>query len=80
VTGSNKATLREASLSRISLTLTAQQAAAAKKGGVGRIERAARDAGRSSPVPARAALPADRAQPPDRACRGRSLGRPGVSP
>jgi hypothetical protein len=45
VTGSNKATLREASLSRISLTLTAQQAAAAKKGGVGPIERAARDAG-----------------------------------
>ena len=45
VTGSNKATLREASLSRISLTLTAQQAAAAKKGGMGRIERAARDAG-----------------------------------
>jgi hypothetical protein len=45
VTGSNKATLREASLSRISLTLTSQQAAAAKKGGMGRIERAARDAG-----------------------------------
>jgi hypothetical protein len=45
VTGSNMATLREASLSRISLTLTAQQAATAKKGGMGRIERAARDAG-----------------------------------
>ncbi len=45
VTGSNNATLREASLSRISLTLTAQQAAAAKKGGMSRIERAARDAG-----------------------------------
>jgi hypothetical protein len=45
VTGSNKATLREASLSRISLTLTAQQAGAAKKGGTSRIERAARDAG-----------------------------------
>jgi hypothetical protein len=45
MTGSNKATLREASLSRISLTLTAQQAAATKKGGMGRIERAARDAG-----------------------------------
>src|SRR3954452_1281831 len=44
VTGSNKATRREASLSRISLTLTAQQAVAAKKGGMGRIERAARDA------------------------------------
>ncbi|TML58365.1 MAG: DUF4349 domain-containing protein [Actinobacteria bacterium] len=45
VTGSNKATLREASLSRISLTLTSQQAAGAKKGGMSRIERAARDAG-----------------------------------
>ena len=45
VTGSNKATLREASLSRISLTLTSQQAAATKKGGTSRIERAARDAG-----------------------------------
>jgi uncharacterized protein DUF4349 len=45
VTGSNKATLREASLSRISLTLTAQQGAAAQRGGTSRIERAARDAG-----------------------------------
>src|SRR5712691_1892583 len=45
VTGSNKATLREASLSRISLTLTSQQAAVAKKSGMSRIERAARDAG-----------------------------------
>jgi hypothetical protein len=45
VNGSNKATLREASLSRIALTLTSQQAAAVKKGGMGRIERAARDAG-----------------------------------
>jgi hypothetical protein len=45
VTGSNKATLREASFSRISLTLTSQQAAAVKKGGTSRIERAARDAG-----------------------------------
>jgi len=45
VTGSNKATLREASLSRISLTLTSQKAAAAAKGGMSRIERAARDAG-----------------------------------
>jgi len=45
VTGSNKATLREASLSRISLTLTSQQAPVAKKGGIGRIERAARDGG-----------------------------------
>jgi hypothetical protein len=45
VTGSNKATLRQASLSRISLTLTSQQAAAQKKGGMSRIERAARDAG-----------------------------------
>src|SRR5437660_250248 len=38
-------TLHEASLSRISLTLTSQQAPVAKKGGMGRIERAARDAG-----------------------------------
>jgi hypothetical protein len=45
VTGSNKATLREASFSKISLTLTAQQAAAVKTGGANRIERAARDAG-----------------------------------
>jgi negative regulator of sigma E activity len=45
VAGSNKATLREASLSRISLTLTSQQAAATEKGGTSRIERAARDAG-----------------------------------
>ncbi len=45
VTGSNKATLRTASFSRISLTLTSQQPAAAKKGGTSRIERAARDAG-----------------------------------
>jgi hypothetical protein len=45
VTGSNKATLREASLSRISLTLTSQKAAVATKGGMSRIERAARDAG-----------------------------------
>jgi hypothetical protein len=45
-TSSNKATLREASLSRVSLTLTTQQAVGAtKKGGAGRIERAARDAG-----------------------------------
>jgi hypothetical protein len=45
VTGTNKATLREASLSRISLTLTSQKAAPATKGGMSRIERAARDAG-----------------------------------
>jgi uncharacterized protein DUF4349 len=45
VTGSNKATLREASLSRISLTLTSQQVTPAKEGGMSRIERAARDAG-----------------------------------
>jgi hypothetical protein len=45
VTGSNKATLRQASFSRISLTLTSRQVVAAKKGGTGRIERAARDAG-----------------------------------
>ena len=45
VTGSNKATLREASHSRIALTLTSQHAAAVQKGGMSRIERAARDAG-----------------------------------
>jgi hypothetical protein len=45
-TNANKATLREASLSRVALTLTTQQAVGAgKKGGAGRIERAARDAG-----------------------------------
>jgi uncharacterized protein DUF4349 len=44
-TSSNKATLREASLSRIALTFTTQKAiGAAKKDGAGRIERAARDA------------------------------------
>jgi hypothetical protein len=44
-TGANKATLREASLSRISLTFTTQKAVGAtKKGGTGRVERAARDA------------------------------------
>jgi hypothetical protein len=44
-TSANKATLREASLSRISLTLTTQKAVGAtKKGGTGRIGRAARDA------------------------------------
>ena len=42
----NDATLREASLSRISLTLTTQKVVpVAKKGGMGRFERAARDAG-----------------------------------
>jgi uncharacterized protein DUF4349 len=45
VTGSNKATLREASLSRISLTLTSQRDTPVKEGGMSRIERAARDAG-----------------------------------
>ena len=45
VTGTNKATLREASFSRISLTLTSQRAAVVKKGGMSRVERAARDAG-----------------------------------
>jgi hypothetical protein len=45
-TSSNKAALRDAALSRVSLTLTTQQAVTAtKKGGMGRIERAARDAG-----------------------------------
>jgi Domain of unknown function (DUF4349) len=44
--GANTATLREAALARVSLTLTTQQAAApVKKGGTGRFERAARDAG-----------------------------------
>jgi len=44
-TNANRATLREASMSRISLTFTTQQAVgAAKKGGTGRVERAARDA------------------------------------
>jgi hypothetical protein len=45
VTGSNKATLRQASLSKISLTLTAQGAGAVTKGSGSRIERAARSAG-----------------------------------
>ncbi len=45
-TGSNRTTLRDAALSRVSLTLTTQKAVGAtKKGGAGRIERAARDAG-----------------------------------
>ena len=45
-TNANKATLREASLSRVALTLTTQRAVgAAKKDGSGRIERAARNAG-----------------------------------
>ena len=45
-TSANKATLREASLSRVALTLTTQQAVGAgKTDGAGRIERAARDAG-----------------------------------
>lgn len=44
-TAANKATLREASLSRISLTLTTQKAATgATKGGMSRLERAAREA------------------------------------
>jgi hypothetical protein len=46
MTSANKATLREAALSRVSLTLTTQKVVTAtKKGGMGRIERAARDAG-----------------------------------
>jgi hypothetical protein len=45
-TNANKATLREASLSRISLTLTTQTVVpVTKKEGMGRFERAARDAG-----------------------------------
>jgi uncharacterized protein DUF4349 len=44
-TTANRATLREASLSRISLTLTTQKAVGGTtKGGTGRVERAARDA------------------------------------
>lgn len=44
-TSANKDTLREASLSRVSLTLTTQKAVGlTKKGGTGRVERAARDA------------------------------------
>jgi hypothetical protein len=43
-TKANKGTLREASLSRIALTLTTQKAVGATKPGPGRIERAARDA------------------------------------
>ena len=43
-TKANKGTLREASLSRISLMLTTQKAVGAAKEGAGRIERAARDA------------------------------------
>jgi len=45
-TRANKATLDEAALSHVSLTLTTQQAVApAHKGGTGRFERAARSAG-----------------------------------
>ena len=43
-TKANKGTLREASLSRISLMLRTQKAVGAAKEGAGRIERAARDA------------------------------------
>ena len=46
VARANKGTLRQAALSRISLTLTTEHAATAvKKGGAGRFHRAARDAG-----------------------------------
>ncbi|HEY6067664.1 MAG TPA: DUF4349 domain-containing protein [Gaiellaceae bacterium] len=46
LTGANKATLRQASLSRVSLTLTTQKAAGVPKSDhMGRVERAARDAG-----------------------------------
>jgi hypothetical protein len=45
-THANKSTLREAALARVSLTLTTEHAATpTKKGGTGRFERAARDAG-----------------------------------
>ena len=44
-TNANKATLREASLSRVSLALTTQKPGGAAKGeGAGRVDRAARDA------------------------------------
>lgn len=44
-TNASKATLREASLSRVSLTLTTQKPVGpAKSGGAGRVERATRDA------------------------------------
>jgi hypothetical protein len=43
-TGANKSTLRQASMARIAVTLTAAPGAAVKQGG-GRFERAARDAG-----------------------------------
>ena len=44
--GANKATLRRASLARVSLALTTPQAVGAeKKGGTSRVERAVRDAG-----------------------------------
>ena len=46
LTGANKATLRQASLSRVSLRLTTQKAAGVSKSDhIGRVERAARDAG-----------------------------------
>jgi hypothetical protein len=44
VTKANQGTLREAALSRVSLTLTTQKAVGAAKDGMGRIERAARSA------------------------------------
>ena len=44
-TGANKATLREASMARVALSLTAQPAPGSKHTGGGRFERAARDAG-----------------------------------
>jgi hypothetical protein len=46
LTGANKATLRQASLSRVSLRLTTQKAAGVSKSDhMGRVERTARDAG-----------------------------------
>ena len=45
VTGANKTTLRRASYARIALSMSSPPAGAAKKGGTGRIERAARNAG-----------------------------------
>ena len=81
VTGSNKATLREASLSRIALTLTSQHAAAAQE----RRDEPDRARGaRRRIVPGRrrrrAPVRADRRQPADRPGAGLDAGHAGSSP